>query len=246
MSKLQILTPVSTSSDFFPQKDYFFPKPLIDIKGQGMIYRYIDNITKDFENFNISFVINSHISREFSLAESLRLYLGNNNVNVIERLSQTNGALCSCLLAIDSLDKDLPLIISNYDQVINTDFKDVLKFFNDNNADAGVITFNSLHPRWSYVIMDDQENVNQAVEKKVISKNAIAGFYYYKKSSYFFDAAMNAVLNNATKNGIFYLSSSINELILSGKKILNYEIDASDYNSFYSPEAVKKFIDRLI
>lgn len=242
MNKIQILAPVSTSSSFFPEEEYFFPKPLIDINGKGMIYNFIDNITNDFKNYDITFVINSSTSREFSIAESIKLYM-DKEVKVIEKLNETKGALCSSLLAIDQLNKDEPLIIANYDQVIDTNFLDALNYFHEKEADVGVITFESVHPRWSYIVKDSESNVLQAVEKKVISKEAIAGFYYYKKASDFFDAAMSAILKDASSNGVFFLSSSINELILSQKKIVSLKIDTSKYHSFYSPEAIKKYIE---
>lgn len=242
MNKVQILAPVSTFSSFFPEEDYFFPKPLIDINGKGMIYNFIDNITKDFNNYDISFVINSSTSREFSIGESIKLYM-DKEVQIIEKLNETKGALCSCLLAIDHINKDEELIIANYDQIIDANFLDILNYFHKNNADAGIITFESVHPRWSYIVKDKNDNVLQAVEKKVISKEAIAGFYYFKKASYFFDAAMSVIMNDASTNGLFYISSSLNELILSGKKISSVKIDSSKYDSFYSPEAINKYLE---
>ncbi len=43
-----------------------------------------------------------------------------------------------------------------------------------------MVTFESLHPRWSFVRRGGNGLVSEAAEKRVISRDAIAGFYYYR------------------------------------------------------------------
>ena len=107
---------------------------------------------------------------------------------------ETKGAACSCLLAINHIPPDDPLIVANADQIIDWDLNAVLSYFEEGDFDAGTICFESVHPRRSYVAVDEQGEVVEAAEKKPISRNAIAGFYYYRRGSDFIQAAMKSIL----------------------------------------------------
>ena len=82
-------------------------------------------------------------------------------------------------------------------------------------------------------------------EKRPLSKDAIAGFYYYKKGSDFVETAKKALLKQNNLNGCYYISSSINEMILMGKKVGYYDIEKDQYRSFYSPAKVKEYEESL-
>ena len=41
------------------------------------------------------------------------------------------------------------------------------------SCDAGVITFESVHPRWSYVRLDSENRVTETAEKRPISNSRI-------------------------------------------------------------------------
>ena len=102
---MQILIPVSTRSTFFPEKDFYFPKPLIEIKGTPMINHVIDNLSANISDPEYTFVVNKDDSQKFSIENALKIYLGE-DTTVIEKLNETCGALCSSLLAIDHIDHD--------------------------------------------------------------------------------------------------------------------------------------------
>ena len=140
----------------------------------------------------------------------------------------------------DHIDQDEPLIICNSDQIIDSDIKEIINEFNLINCDVGIITFNSLHPRFSYVKSTNDKVLN-AAEKKVISNNAIAGFLYYKKASLFFKSAQNVIIKGDALNGKYFISSTINELILSDYNIRHRSIPSNNYHSFYSPAKIEEY-----
>lgn len=147
-------------------------------------------------------------------------------------------------MAVEYIDNDTPLLIANSDQIIETDYRGVIRHFENTRADAGVITFPSIHPRWSYARKREDEIIEVA-EKRPLSKNAIAGFYYYKKGSDFVNAAKSALLKQNNLEGRYYISASMNELILAGKKIAYFDIKKEQYKSFYSPAKIKEYEERL-
>jgi NDP-sugar pyrophosphorylase family protein len=237
---MQVLLPISIQSPFFPANDFFFPKPLIEVVGRPMIEHVIGQLKKQFKNTKFTIVLPRDEARTFSIDRIVQL-AGGEGTQVIERVGQTSGALCSCLLAIDDLDHDAPLLISNSDQIISADIGSLVAEFERAGADAGVLTFDSIHPRWSYVVETEDNCVVQACEKRVVSRMAIAGLYYFRKAGQFFDAAQKAILNDANVDGAFFVSSAINQTILDGGKVMYSVIDSREYHSFYAPALIKDF-----
>jgi len=240
---MQILLPIAGHSQFFPESEFYFPKPLLEIDGKPMIERVISNLDSFFPGARYTFVIHQTEARKYSLTSLLNLLVPN-NPNIIER-QETSGALCSCLLAYDKLDPELPLLISNSDQIIDASLDEAITFFGSQNADCGLLTFESVHPRWSYVISGEQNNVDQAYEKKVVSKNAICGLYYYKKAKYFLQSASAAIIKSSTVNGSYFLSAAINEMILAGRTVKFRPIPSEAYHSFYSPAKIKEYENHI-
>lgn len=217
-------------------KDSFFPKPLIEIDNSTILEHVVDNYMK-INDARIIFLFGEKECKEFHLDESARI-LTRDKGHVLMLNGETAGALCTCMMAIEHINNDAPLIVANSDQVIDVDFNDVIKCFDD--FDAGVITFSSIHPRWSYAKVAG-EDVVEVAEKRPLSHEAIAGFYFYKKGSDFVEAAKRAITKQSTYDGKYYISATINELILMNRRIGRYAIDKEQYHSFYSPEKIKEY-----
>jgi dTDP-glucose pyrophosphorylase len=158
---------------------------------------------------------------------------------------QTKGALCSALMAIDHIAADEPLAIANGDQIVDADLAALVAQADARGEDGAVVTFESLHPRWSFVRLNDDGLVCEAVEKRVISRHAIAGFYYYRSGKLFIDAALQTLGSDDSVGNAYYISQTLNHLILDGRKIGAAAIPAGDYHSFYSPQKVQEYERRL-
>jgi NDP-sugar pyrophosphorylase family protein len=238
--RMQILIPVSGNSAFFPKEDFYFPKPLVEISGRPMIAIVVEQLQRQFKNADFIFVIDREDARGFSLDETIKLLSGP-QTRIIERPGVTSGALCSCLLAIDEFDLQRNLIIANSDQIIDDNLSERVYAFQKGGAAAGVVTFDSVHPRWSYIIEDENQNVIQTFEKRVASRDAIAGFYYFQSAEIFVRAAEKVMLNCVQTEGMHYISSTLNEIILQGKRVLHSSISGLKYHSFYAPSKIEEF-----
>lgn len=237
---INILMPMSGKSLFYDTDEFHFPKPLVEIEGEPMIACVVKGLTDAEIKKKFIFVVNQEDVKKYHFDRVLRLLVGEDGI-VIEQLGETQGAIPSCLLAIDDIDLDKPLLISNSDQVLDVSFDDVIRYFENHDADGGVVTFESVHPQWSYVAFDENGYIAQAAEKNPISSNAIAGIYYYAKGQYFIDSAMSVIRKGYTLNGKYYLSSTINEMVLDRRKLFAYKIDKKQYHSFYSPEMLQDY-----
>lgn len=237
---MQILIPIAGYSAFFSKEEFYFPKPLIEVAGTPIIEVVVRQLQRQFKDARFIFVIDPEDARSFSLDRTLHLLAGE-DTTVIEKPGSTSGALCSCLLAIDALSADEALIVANSDQVIEEDLAQMVNNFRINDCAAGVITFDSVHPRWSYIIDDEHGRVLQTFEKKVASRNAIAGFYYFKTAANFVQAAKQVIMNDAKVDGAYFISSALNEIILKGGEVLHLPISSHAYHSFYAPTKIGEF-----
>jgi len=236
---MKVLIPIAGRSSFFDDKNSPFSKSLIEIKGKSMIQHVIDNLSEIKDDFEFIFIVNSEDCKKFHLHNILKLL--SENCSVVRVNEKTKGALCSILMGIKHINNDEELIICNGDQIITCDFNEVLSSFRNRNSDIGLITFNSVHPRWSYVRYDDHNNVVETAEKRPLSQHAIAGFYYFRSDFDFIRGAMDSIKKGADVNGAYYIAPSINQLILQNKKISTFEIDAHKYHSFYSPQKIREY-----
>lgn len=237
---INILIPTMGDSLFF--KDNFYPKPMIEILGKTMLEKVVDNY-KDINDRRYIFIFSQKECNKFYLDDSARI-LAKPKVETLILENMTEGALCSCLMAIKLINNDEPLIIANCDQIIDITYTEVLEKFNKNKVDIGVITFESVHPRWSYIKVERDE-VIEVAEKRPLSKQAIAGFYYFKRGKDFIEAAKKVIIKDEKYSNKFYISSTINQAILLGKKIGYFSIEKEKYHSFYSPHKIKEYEDYI-
>jgi dTDP-glucose pyrophosphorylase len=237
---VQILVPLATQSPFFKQEDYHFPKPLVEISGLPMIERVVGGLKPLDPDARFIFVIRREDAAGFSLDRSLDIISGGRGT-IVQLDAETQGSLCSCLMAIDELDPDEPLIISNGDQIVEADIRAIIADFRKKDVEAGVITFDSVHPRWSYVSRNAAGDVLQAAEKRVISRHAVAGLYYFKTAATFVEAAKSCIESGASHQGLYYIAPALNEIILDGGRVGSAEIPASAYHSFYSPAKIEEY-----
>lgn len=233
---VNILIPACGDSPYFAES--YWPKNEIEVCGKPMLQHVVDNYN-GITDKKFIFILNQKECDKFH-TDSIVTLLAKEHSEIIKLSGMTGGALCTCLMAIQSIDNEFPLIITNNDQKFDCDLADAIQYFQNSGADAGIIGFDCIHPRWSYVRLEE-EFVVEAAEKRPISKNAIAGWYFFKHGSMFIQSAKNAVLKGRTTDGSYYITAALNELILDGKNIRLYSVPASKYHTFYSPKAIESY-----
>ena len=230
---INILIPSCGRSEFF--KDSYYPKSMIEVNGKPMLQYVVENY-KSIEEKRFIFLFLQYECNKFHTDQAVQIMT--EKPEVIRLKEVTGGALCTSLMAVEYIDNSIPLIIGNNDQILEEEITNILKYFEEMQADCGVVCFESIHPRWSYVRMKG-EQVVETTEKRPISNLAIAGFYYFKKGSDFVEAAKRAIKKGRTEDGNYYLSMSINEMILMNKRVCCYRLKKGTYHSFYSPEMIQ-------
>ena len=244
-NKINILIPMAGRGSRFATAGYTFPKPLIEIKGKPMIQRVVENINIQG---NYIFIIQKEHQKKYNIKSLLNILKP--NCKIIELDHITEGAACTTLLAKDLINNNLPLILANSDQYIDWDSNKTMYNFTNKNFDGGILTFEALHPKWSYAKLSDKTNlVAEVAEKKVISNNATVGIYYWKKGSDYIKYAEDMISKNIRVNNEFYVCPVFNQAIKDGKKIAISKVDTmyglgtpEDLNNFLQTKVYKEII----
>lgn len=240
---LNILIPMGGISDF-DSEEYRYPKPLIEIHGKPLIELVVSCLEQIKIEKRFIFIVNTTDCQKYHLDNVLRLITNDCGV-VIQLEKETAGAACSALMAIDYINNDDALLISNGDHIFDYDLNLVVSEFESKEVDAGTVCFDSVHPKWSFVRLDNNNKIIETAEKRPLSRNAIAGLYYFKQGSDFVRAAKKTIEKDASVNGRFYVAPTLNELVLEGKNLEIHSIPSALYHNFYSPHKLKEYEDSL-
>ena len=233
---MKILIPMAGRGKRFEDVGYSFPKPLIDINGKAMIQVIVENLNFSAEHI---FLCQKEHFEKYSLKELLELI--SPNCKIIKVNEVTEGAACTALLATELINNDEELIIANSDQWIDWNNQHFLSFLRNKNADGGIVTFISTHPKWSFVKINEDDLVTEIAEKKPISNIATAGIYYFKHGKDFVNAAEEMIRKNIRTNNEFYVAPVFNEMILNNKKIYHYPI--AEMRGIGTPEDLQRFME---
>jgi dTDP-glucose pyrophosphorylase len=235
---INILIPLAGTNQFFNESEFPYPKPLIEINDKTMIEHVINNFDDIKEEKQFIFIVNTDDCKKFHLDNVLNL-LTDYKCRIIKIDSETKGAACSAMMAIEYINNDNPLIIANADQLFDDNLEEIITTFKD--VDGGVISFDSIHPRWSYARLDDEKYIAETAEKRPLSKHAIAGFFYFKRGEDFIESAMNMIKKDANVNGLYYISPTLNEMVLRNKKLSINKIENCKYHTFYTPQKIQEY-----
>ena len=237
-SKLNILIPMAGAGKRFADAGYTFPKPLIEIDNKPMIQWVIDSINI---KANFIFLILKEHQDKYNIMSVLKILQPNCKIIEIEKL--TEGAACTTLLAENLIDNNNPLIIANSDQFIKWNSSNIMYQLTTKNYDGAILTFKSIHPKWSYVKADQNDIITEVAEKKVISNRATVGVYYWKKGSDYIKYTKDMINKNIRVNNEFYVCPVYNQAIKDNKKIKAVNVD--EMSGMGTPEDLNNFLKKI-
>jgi len=218
-NKMNVLIPMAGHGSRFAQAGYSFPKPLIEVHGKPMIQVVVDNLAVEA---NFIFVVQKEHREKYNLDSMLNLITP--GCKIVEVEGVTEGAACTTLLAKEFIDNNEPLVIANSDQFVEWNSLDFFYKMNEQKLDAGIVSFEATHPKWSYAKTDENGFVTEVAEKNPISNIATVGIYYWKHGSDYVRFAEQMIENNVRVNNEFYVCPVFNEAIKSGLKIKTFNI----------------------
>lgn len=203
-----------------------YPACLTEVNGVSVLEKIIGHLS-DVPNPNYIFALHAQDISEFHLDNVAKLLAPGAQISIVPE--NTMGSACTALLAACEQNPDQPLLIVSANELVEQKFGKVLQEFSDRGLDAGTLVFRSVHPRYSYVRLNEGGSVTEAAQQNPISQIATTGVFWFAKTSDFIEGAKSAIRKNASTNGRFYLAPVFNELILQHKSIGVHEIDKASY-----------------
>lgn len=224
---MKVLVPIV--DNVIKDMDTPYGKSLFEIE-RKTILQYICESIAAIKDAEIIFIFNQNDVEKFFLDKIVHLLLP--SAKVVTASNTTGGSACSCLLAIDYFQEEEPLVVVGGDQLVTISLQNVVDEFTQKEYDGGLIIFDDIHPRWSYVKLNSEGYVIEAAEKCPISRNAATGFYYFKKTRDFVESVFQMIQKGANVGGKYYVCPAYNEMVLKQKKIGVYRIDRGQYFNF--------------
>jgi hypothetical protein len=178
------------------------------------------------------FAVSAGDIRRFHIDDIIRLAAP--GARVVPIAGQTLGAACTALFCIEEIEPEGELLLLNSNEILEVDYAEPVRDFRARKLDAGAVIFPSLHPRYSYVRLDEDGFIEETAEKRPISRNAMAGFTWFRRGADFIAAARDMIAKDAHFDGRFYISLVFNELVLRQRRMRTYAIDAKQYRPLKS------------
>ena len=238
---INIVVPMAGAGSRFTKAGYKNPKPFIDVLGQSMISRVLDNINIRDARY-ILIARKEHVDAE---PETVQRILDSYNAEFITIDQLTEGAACTVLYAHRLIDTDVPLMIANSDQIVDVSLQSYVDEAFERNLDGSILTFRDNHPKWSYAKLNDGDLVTEVREKEVISEFATVGIYLFTKGKTFVNSAIDMMVRNNRVNNEFYVCPVYNYAIKSGAGIGIYNIDSTQMHGTGTPEDLDRYVDIL-
>jgi len=228
--------------------DAGFPeKPFVDIGGKPLIQVVLESLPELWlDRGKFVFVTRKDYSKRLNtIAKDIGI-----KAKIVETVP-TLGAACSVLEArscIDTVAQKNPLLIINGDQIVNFstfNFNTLANLLTrpDTGEVGGIIlVFKAKDNKWSYVELNEYNEVLRVAEKDPISEWATCGIYMWTSTSAFFDCAENMIYNERRVNNEYYVAPVYNEVVKFGLKtgtVLALEVD--NMIGLGTPEEVQKY-----
>jgi len=234
---MNIIIPLGGKGERF--KSFTQPKPLIKIFDKCMISYVIDNLEyKPQDKFFI--IYNKNLSTPF--VELIKIYPF---INLIE-ISDTRGAVETLSIGID-------IIINKYDHhkkslILDCDTFYTSSIINDfRNSDFNMVFYTKnfeQNPIYSYIILNETQEITIIKEKEKISDNANTGAYAFLDI-----LQLNKYCKYVLENGKYinepYTSYVINEMIKRNIIFKGHLLNEKNVYSLGTPQAVNNYKENV-
>tara|TARA_A100001515_G_scaffold8245_2_gene6909 strand:- start:5056 stop:5796 length:741 start_codon:yes stop_codon:yes gene_type:complete len=215
-----LLVPMAGKGQRFLDEGYQVPKQFIDVGGKSMLEWSFRSF--NWEDCEVVFVVRKEQVDKWQVDTKLQSIFGN-DIKIVVSDGDTEGTVCSCLLAKNYINKDVPLGITTLDVYFRPHFD--MKSIEASTLDGLLLTIETDNPAYSYSKLGHDGLVEKTAEKEVISNHGNVGFYCFSKGSDFVKYAEKLVAKNIRSKNEFYVAPLYNLLIEDGLKIGTLSID---------------------
>lgn len=233
---MNIVIPIAAMNNSDDSTEYI--RSLYEIEHK-IAFQHIYESLKTIINGKFIIIVKRSDVIKFHFDDIIKLVIPNAMVIVAE--GATCGSACTCMLSVDSIDNDEELFIANCDYIVTRNWQNFIEEFRQKNYDGGIVIFDDIHPKWSFVKLNDNDLVVEAAEKRPISRNATTGHYYYRHGSDFIKYAKKMIKKGASVNELYYCCPIYNEMILDQKLIGVERIEKNEIFSLKDQRGIEEY-----
>lgn len=226
MKKINILV-LAAGHIGFEANNGGYPLCLSEMDGVSLCERIVAN-TSNIKDAQYTFALRDKDVEQFHLDRVVSLLAP--GANVVRVASDTKGSACTALLAASQFANDQEVLVISANELVDIDLATVVESFRNRGMDAGTLTFESIHPRYSYIKLGENGLVSEAAQQNPISRNATAGVFWYRRAGDFVEAIKGLIRKDQSVKGNFYIAPTFNELILKQGKV---GVEKLDLNKYY-------------
>jgi NDP-sugar pyrophosphorylase family protein len=231
LTKVALVTPMAGRGSRFARDGAHLPKPLMQLWGRPFFWWATESARRAFDVVEMVFVVLQDHVRDFAIDRHIRDHYPNARLVVSETL--TRGAAETAKLAVEQLEGDWPLLVNDSDHAfaVSGAISDQLS-----DVDGALLTFESDDPAYSYVRFDEDGAIIGTVEKRAVSREAIAGAYLFAGPETFLDV-YRGYERDCPYDEVF-LSGLYNRLIDRGARVAHQRLQ--HHLSFGTPAEVAR------
>jgi NDP-sugar pyrophosphorylase family protein len=243
---MQIIIPMSGFGERFRKAGYKIPKPLIKVNKRPIISYVIDMFPGESD---FIFICNQeHLKNsDFALEKTIKKYCPSGRI--VSIAPHKLGPVHAVTKAFDFINNDKPVVVNYCDFSCYWDWNHFKDFVSTSKCDAAIPAYKGFHPHslgtTNYAYIKESNNyIYDIQEKKPFTNNrmneyASSGTYYYSSGLLMKDSFVEAISNDFSTNGEFYVSLSYKNLIKKNKEILLYPIQ--HFMQWGTPEDLNEY-----
>lgn len=222
-TNILVLAAARTSLSKRPDR---FPVCLSEIENRNIL-EWIVQSTANIADKRYVFCFLRSENTQFHLELVARQVAPGCQVDLVPEL--TDGSGCTALLSASKMDPDSPLLVVSANEVVKLDLNSAIEDMRRRDLDAGTVTFEATHPRYSYVFVNEEGLIEEAAQHRPISRTATTGIFWFRRAGDFVEGLKSMILKQAAINGTYYLAPVFNELILKQGRVGTYPIAQNAY-----------------
>lgn len=222
----------------FETHDGGYPLCLSEFEGVSLIERIVANAS-EIKNAQFTFALREEDIERFHLDRVVTLLAS--NAKIVRVPNSTRGSACTALLAACLFKPNEDVLIVSANELVDMNLAEVVEEFRLRSLAGGAISFRSIHPRYSYVRLNEDGFVTEAAQQNPISHHATAGIFWFEKAEKLVDAIKNMIRKDASVGDQFYIAPVFNELILEQGRIGVRCIDLHQYHPLKTERHVYQF-----
>jgi NDP-sugar pyrophosphorylase family protein len=226
------IIPMAGLGSRFATEGYRLPKPLIPVSGEPMIVNVIRELPA---SDTWVFIVREKHVREYNIDALLRSELP--SAEIVTVTEQTEGQICTAMLAEAHLDPDEEVLIAACDHGLLYDCSEFRELRAQDDVDAIVWTFTEQRAlaespeSWGWCALDDDDrtivdvSVKSPISETPYDDHAITGAFYFDRAADFLEAARSMIDANHRINDEFYVDPIPIFLRQMDKRSVIFDVD---------------------